>query len=370
MTPNPSNEPGCRRPGNPHLRPGHPDLPVSRVLALLIVALIGASCQVSGASLAPSAGDPGPGSPESLQQGNASAADAAGGIDSVAGNVGGSGRFSSDGASGGDSQVVYSPRFRTGYEPDEAAGTPTDEITSLTFRNLGTGRSPVNYGIQYLGGSVADRHATLVPDPTRPGNHVLRFWMRNAAVPTKYKSHTLGRIQTKLGFPSPVEQLYSKQRVYLHPDIAHFLSYPPDGDKWWLSIVHHELWAGSEWQGHPNSARLSVNLWADFDRGKLFFIAFCDTTSTFENFWTEVNRDYALPIGEWFTLEIAYRMGNDSNGRFVLRAQADSASSPTTVFDVTNWTYSPYADKPGGTGPVGLTHWNPQIMRRGPGVLG
>ncbi len=281
MTRNPPNEPGFRRPGQPGLsRP-----PVIGILVLIVAALIGASCRVLAAAPAASAGTPGSGSAESFRQKGASA-----------------------GASGDEGHVVYNPRFRTGYEPGEAAGTPADAITSLTFRNLGSGRSPVNYGIQYLGGTAADRHATLIADPTRPGNHVLRFWMRNAAVPTKYKSHTLGRIQTKLGFPSPVEQLYSKQRVYLHPDIAHFLSYPPDGDKWWLSIVHHELWAGSEWQGHPNSARLSVNLWADFESGKLFFIAFCDTTSTFESFWTEINRDYALPIGEWFTLEIAYRM--------------------------------------------------------------
>ncbi len=276
---------------------------------------------------------------------------------------------SGDSASEDDSHVVHNPGFRTEYEPDETAGTPLVAITQLTVQNLGTGRSPIDFDIQYTGGSVPDRHARLVADPTQPGNHVLRFWLRNAVFPTAYQSHTLGRIQTEVEFPSPVEELYTRQRVYLHPDIAHFLSYPPDGDTWWLSIVFHELWAGAEWLGHPNSARLSLNLAPDFDRGKLFFIAFLDTTSTFETFWSEVNRDFALPIGEWFTLEIAYRMGNDASGRFILRAQADSASAPTTVFDVTNWTYSPYADQPGGTGPVGLTHWNPQIMYSSDNVL-
>ncbi len=278
------------------------------------------------------------------------------------------------GAAGREITVPYAPVFKTSFESAETFAKPADAHAWIALQNLATGsgafESPVGCGIYYESGTASDRYARVIDDPTRPGNSVLHYWLKNAAIPTNYRNHTKGRIQSsfEIGTTAPVTELYSKQRIYLHPDLGLLLKYPPNGDPWWLGISIHELWMGAAWQGHPNSALITLALVPDVAAGAFRLAATCNTVTTFEVFWEHYAGDSVLPLGEWLTFEVGYRMGNAETGRFVVKVQSDNATKPT-VIDVTNWTYSPHADKPGGTGPVAPTHWKPQKLYASDNVI-
>jgi len=273
-----------------------------------------------------------------------------------------------------EAPVPYTPVFKTSYEPSGTFGRPEEAHDWIRLRNLAKGPGalevPTGHSIFYEGGTVSDRYARVVDDPTTPGNSVLHYWLRNAAIPSGYLDHTKGRIQSgvQLGAGASVTELYSKQRVYLHPDLGLLLDYPRSGDRWWLGISIHDLWIGASWLGHPNHAILSLWLAPDFAAGAYRLTVVCSTVTTFETFWERTAAEQALPLGEWLTVEVGYRMGNAETGRFVVKLQADGASAPI-VLDVTDWTYSPHADEPGGTGPVPVTHWNPQKLYASDNVL-
>lgn len=217
-------------------------------------------------------------------------------------------------------------------------------------------------------GTVADRYARIVEDPTDASNHALTFWVKNALIDADYQGHTKGRIQTDVqwGPDSPVTSLCVKQRIYLHPALAVLPDY--FGDNWWLSILFGELWLGAPWQGHTNAARISMYLAPSLGNGTLHFAVHAQAMPSFTPIWDRVS-NYVVPVGEWLSLEYRYRQGNAANGRFVLIVEADSDAGPTTVVDVTGYTYDPAADAPGGTGPVPLTNWNPQKLYSSDNVL-
>jgi hypothetical protein len=277
-------------------------------------------------------------------------------------------------AGDGVEPAPYAPVFKTSYEPSEAFGRPADAHEWIRLENLAEGpgalERPAGHSLFYEAGTVSDRYARVVDDPTAPGNSVLHYWLRNAVIPTNYLDHTKGRIQSgvQLEPQAPVTELYSKQRIYLHPDLGLLLEYPPSGDRWWLGISIHDLWIGASWLGHPNHAILSLWLAPDFAAGVYRLTVVCSTVTTFETFWQRTAAAYAVPLGEWLTVEVGYRMGNAETGRFVVKLQVDGASEPTLI-DVTDWTYSPHADEPGGTGPVPVTHWNPQKLYASDNVL-
>lgn len=259
---------------------------------------------------------------------------------------------------------VFEPRFKTGYEPGEAAGRPTEAITWMTFENTSTHEDPVPWAMSVFyesPGDVNDRHAQLVDDPAVPGNTVLHYWLKNAVIPSGYQSHTKGRIQT--GFPSHLSdavEVYGSQRMFLHEDMNLLHSYPPDGDRWWLGIILQELWCGAAWEGHPNPSRINLSMYAQGGQMRLHLR--CETMPDMGVLWQRFNPQYALPVGEWVTVEIGFKMGNAETGRVVVMVTPESTGQREVVFDVTDWTYDPAADEPDGTGPVPLTHWNPQKL--------
>jgi hypothetical protein len=272
---------------------------------------------------------------------------------------------------GSSSNLPYESPFKTGYEPDEATGTPADAHTWIVFDNTSSlpPSEPFALSVFYqTPGDVSDRYARIIDDPTHADNKVLHYWLRNAVIDTGYQGHLKGRIQT--GFPAPLEdvtELYARQRLFVHDDVNHILDYPTDGDPWWISVTIQELWFGANWLGHPNPARITLLMYPDGDSMRLALI--CDTTVDFTLFWQAVNPEFALPVGEWVTVEIAYKMGDSTSGRMVVVVTEELTGSREVVFNVTNWTYNPSADDEGGTGPVPLTHWNPQKIYSSDNVL-
>jgi len=269
------------------------------------------------------------------------------------------------------SALGYESLFKTGFEPGEATATPADAHTWMVFDNTSTvpPSDPFALSVFYqTPGDVTDRYARIIDDPTSAGNKVLHYWLQNAVIVSGFENHLKGRIQT--GFPAPLEnatEIYASQRLFIHSDMNHILNYPATADPWWIGIIIQEFWFGASWLGHPNPARISLTMYPSGDGMRLALT--CDTTVDFTLFWQAVNPEYALPVGEWITLEIGYKMGNASSGRMIVVVTEELTGKREVVFDVTNWTYNPAADEVGGTGPVPLTHWNPQKLYSSDNVL-
>lgn len=260
----------------------------------------------------------------------------------------------------GEFEITLSTDFEGGE------GTPADAHDAITLANLGNWEAsglPLGetfaMGFYYEGGAPTDRYARLIVDPTDADNTVLHYWMQNATIDAGYQGHTKGRIQTSFN-PGDVgvglTELYMKRRMYVHPDVALLSSYPADGDLWWIGMTVEELWLGAQWEGHPNPARISLHLGVSPDTGALTMSAACDTTTDFEKFWTAENESFAVPTGEWMTVETAYRMGDAGTGRFKVVVDAPSTGQ-VTIIDVHDVTYNPHSDEP-----VPLTHYNPLKM--------
>ena len=69
--------------------------------------------------------------------------------------------------------------------------------------------------------------------------------------------------------------------------------------------------------------------------------------------WSATNPDYPLPVGQWTECEIWYRQGDEYDGRFYFAITPDGGSK-TVIFNVENYTYSPYMAEP-----QGLEFFNP-----------
>jgi hypothetical protein len=261
-----------------------------------------------------------------------------------------------------DPVPVWTPQFMTGYEPDETRATGTDTIDWMVFDNTSTHADAIPWAMTVFyetPGTTADRWARLIDDPTEPGNTVLAFWLKNAVIETGYPPHTKGRVQTK--FPGALVdavEVWSSQRVFLPEDWNLLNNYPPDGDPFWLSAVLEEFWFGAPWEGHPNAARINLNLYAQ--GGKLRLSLRAETMPDMGLLWQATSPRFEMPVGEWVTIEVGYKMGNAQTGRMVVIVTNEATGARQVLFDVTNWTYSPLADEPGGTGPVPLIHWDAQ----------
>lgn len=263
---------------------------------------------------------------------------------------------------------IFVPQFATGYEPDEITANPPSAITWMTFDNTSDhpDAGPWSMSVNYeQPGTTTDRYAKVIPDPTLskndPENHVLHYWLQNAVIESGYQGHTKGRIQT--GFPGQLVdafEVYSRQRIFIGEDVNQLHNYPNNADQWWHSIMIQELWMGAAWEGHPNPSRISLMI-APFN-GAFRLGLDHQTMPDLGEVWSQANLNYALPIGEWFTLEVGIKAGNASTGQVVVTITPERSGVITTVFDVHDWTYDPAADQTGGTGPVPLTHWNPQKL--------
>lgn len=269
------------------------------------------------------------------------------------------------------SASVFVPQFRTGFEPDELAVSPPEAITWMVFENTSDqpDATPWAMSVYYESpGTQADRYAKIITDPLDATNHVLYYWLKNAVIDAGYNAHTKGRIQS--GFPQHLDnavEIYSRQRMMLHNDLGLLLDYPANADPWWIGIVIGEYWMGAAWENSPNPSAIGLSV-VPYNGAMRLFLHH-RTMPDLTTLWQEMNLEYAMPIGEWFTIEIGYRMGDATTGRVVVIVTPESTGESTVVLDVTNWTYDPQADLPGGAGPVAATHWNPQKVYSSDNVI-
>ena len=221
-------------------------------------------------------------------------------------------------------------------------------------------------------GDVNDRYARVIDDPTSepndPPNKVLKYWLKNATIDAGYLQHTKGRIQS--GFPGQLadaSEVYWSQRIFINQDINLLHTYPPESDPWWLAVVFQDLWMGAAWEGHPNPSLIGMSL-IPYNR-QFYLQVHHRAMPELDTIWIRHNLTNPIPINEWFTMEIGYKMGDAENGRLVVTITPESTNQRIVLFDFTDITYDPQADLPGGTGPVPLTHWNPQKLYSSDNVI-
>lgn len=99
--------------------------------------------------------------------------------------------------------------FSTDFEPKETTATYSSTTKDLTLNFLQPDFIPsilvskyVSMPIHYEGGTQADRYAEVSSDPTEKttNNHVLHYWLKNAAIPAEYLSHYKGRLENCFPF--------------------------------------------------------------------------------------------------------------------------------------------------------------------------
>jgi hypothetical protein len=267
---------------------------------------------------------------------------------------------------------IFVPAFMTGYEINESSATPANEIAWMVFENTSPQQDAPPWAMSVFyenAGDVGDRYARVIDDPTtNEPNRVLHYWLKNATIDSGYLQHTKGRIQS--GFPAQLDnavEVYARQRVFIHEDVNLLLDYPRDADPWWIGVILEEFWMGAAWEGHPNPARINLSMFPF--AGAMHLNLLCESMPNGPTLWSYANTDFELPIGTWITIEIGYKMGDENTGRMVVVVTDESTSERTIVFDVTDQTYNPAADLPGGTGPVALTHWNAQKLYSSDNVI-
>lgn len=234
--------------------------------------------------------------------------------------------------------------LRSGFEGETVRSlfNQVNDTINLTFE---TGRSS-DVSILYEKGTYSDRFAKVIDDPTRAGNRVLQYWLKYARIPSgpgKYK----GRIQLDFG-PDSTEY-YQRYRMYLHPDLAVYRSYPKQNTWFMLS----EMRFGSA-SSDPHVFRITVNLAKETGTNKplVFLVGGSIRTGgtlgdgTWQSVWNQKNTGFQVPTGKWMNVETGYKQGNATQGRFYFSVQPEGDASKTTIFDITNWTYHPSAPQP------------------------
>ncbi len=260
----------------------------------------------------------------------------------------------------GQSQVISKPTSQRA----RFAGSAGIDTCEKKNQNLST-QGPVfgRADIQFEGGTSEDRKAQVISDPNKSGNNVLHFWLQKPNVMGNDRQPLKGRVQMNLYDNKNVKQVKMTVRMYLHPDFNYLRSYSDKMD--WLTIS--EWWNNAGWTHESFPFRISVNIVKE-NPGKsspLVFAVHAQTSSSNksantkkkrwdrEKVWEKINRDFAIPIGQWVTLEYGFVEGDSQNGRFFLAATAEGGKR-TVIFDIKGYTYHP--DDPN---PDGLSHLNP-----------
>jgi hypothetical protein len=244
--------------------------------------------------------------------------------------------------------------LRSDFETSSVRPTANPQIDVVDVTDSG-GQS-VDVPIWYEAGTASDRSVAVVDDPTLPGNKVLHYRIKNAVVPAGGQGQFKARIQTQFRPPAPTV-VYERFRLYLHPDVALYRAYPQSNN--WFMVS--ETRAGAQ-NTDPYVFRITLNIVKLAGAGEpLHFSVAGDTRTggssgqgTWANLWGLFHPQFDVPTGKWMNVEIGYRSGDASTGRFYLAVQPEGDPTKTVLFDHTNWTYHP-----GAPGPVPFSNTQP-----------
>lgn len=250
--------------------------------------------------------------------------------------------------------------FQSGFEGDSkvvARNTESDITgTDVSLRDhndwvndLDNHPNIGNFSLQYQGGDSTMRFAKIIPEPGNTKNNVLQFWLKEPNV-----DNSKGRIQGNLYGNNALKEFYQSVRIFLHDDFHAVRQYPKQIH--WLTIA--EFWNNITWsQTVPYRFRITLGIGKlTADERDLNFILdaedcqlFPDDKQKYTTVWAESNKDVAIPIGKWFTMDYYYKEGNNNNGRFYL-AITPQGGKKQVVFDLRKITHNTEDPNPDGVG--------------------
>ena len=191
------------------------------------------------------------------------------------------------------------------------------------------------------------RFAKIIPEPGRPSNHVLHFWLKEPNV-----GGSKGRIQGNLYGNRGLREFFQSVRIYLHEDFNTVRSFPKTVH--WLTIA--EFWNNITWnQTVPYRFRITLGIGKPVASvSDLYFILdaedcelFPDDRQKYSTVWAQTNKDVKVPIGKWFTMEYYYKEGDNQNGRFYMAITAENEERKI-IFDVRKITHNTQDPSPDG----------------------
>jgi hypothetical protein len=227
----------------------------------------------------------------------------------------------------GDMQNVTVTRSGSGYKLNGWANLYS-QVNDIYLNNLAT----------------ADTYAyqQMVTDPAGSGRTVMMGRILDSDPSQPATSRAQMTISYKSTTNLPV--YHSSHRMYIHPDLKYLEQYPGVAD--WFSLV--EIWTVRDpnMDGDPaGSARWGLSLHKSSATGSpLFWHLYGEymqpASKKYQDFWAYDNKSFAVPFGQWFTLDIYLKRGTGVNGQFKITVTPDGGTT-TTVFDVSGDTQYP-----------------------------
>jgi len=208
-----------------------------------------------------------------------------------------------------------------------------------------------NFSIFYEGGDSTMRYAKIVEEPDNSSNKVLHFWLKDANV-GGYK----GRVQAGICGNNDIYEISQKVRMFL-PNDWNIIKNSNDITVSWMTIM--EFWNNPGWIGDEHPFRISLGMHkTDPGSNRLTFNLKADVKPDmwWVEIWEEHNSDFSIPVNQWMTVELYFKEGNATNGRFVLAVTPDNGMRQI-IFDVTNFTHHPDDNNPDG-----LSCYNPMKL--------
>ncbi|OAQ38938.1 hypothetical protein A5893_12940 [Pedobacter psychrophilus] len=206
--------------------------------------------------------------------------------------------------------------------------------------------------VQYTGGDSTKRYAKVVSEPGNTNNHVLKFWLNDSW------SADLGqqkaRVQTNLyGINPGLKEFYQSVRVYLTEDFRVLRNYPEKFT--WLTLS--EFWNNEWWDSKEKYGfRIGLTITKPIKEESDLYFRLNSEDAGQKEIWEEVNKEFKVPIGKWFTLEYYFKEGNDKTGRFYVAVIPDGEKRQE-IFDVKNFTHNTKDPSPNG-----ITGYNPMKL--------
>lgn len=233
---------------------------------------------------------------------------------------------------------------------DTRVSAPNDWVNDLQNKN-GFGR----WRFYYEQGSPSQRYAKIVEDPLNPANKALNFTILEPHI-TLSSGEVKARVQVEQYGGTGVKEFYQSVRLFLPKDFDQFSNGTVPGKGDWITLF--EYWNNAVWPSNATYPfRISVNLdkvTPDPSSPIRFEIhGQVNEAGKFKTIWGGTKESFNVPTGKWMTIEIYFKEGKGSDGKFYLAATPDGGSK-TVVFNVSSPTCHP--DDPA---PDGLTEINP-----------
>ncbi|GAB2595162.1 hypothetical protein [Spirosoma areae] len=198
---------------------------------------------------------------------------------------------------------------------DNTLTTANDWVNSLQNKN-GFG----GWRLYYEQGTIAQRFAKLVADPTNATNKVLQFGILQPHI-TLASGEVKARVQVEQYGGTGVKEFYQSVRLFLPKDFDKFSTGTVPGSGNWITLF--EYWNNAGWV--TNAAwpfRISVNLdkVAPNATSPLRFAIHGQTldaaSGEYTTVWEGTNTTVTVPTGNWMTVETYFKEGKGTSGRY------------------------------------------------------